>query len=310
MSSGILFALLAALFFSVQSVANKYLVRPAALGALPATFITQSLAGVAALVLILAQGLSWVPSATVLMLITTLLATAGFTLAMVAYAREDASVVAAIVGVKIIFIALLEPIFFDAPLSARVWLGAVFSMLGIVFISQRDRWSLQPRDILRPGVLYMAASALAFSVTDLLMSRIIDRWHGNAWAVSLYQFVTIAVLTTLALFLLPAIRRRWPGALVDCTLTRSGLRTGAWPLVLSILGIFFAQYFFFQAISASERVTLANIVMNTRGLLVVLIMLVIVRGGGSTIERAGWRAYLYRIIGAVLTLLALGLAAG
>ena len=308
MAATFFLAMLAALFFSMQSVANKFLVRPLGLGALPATMLTQALAGLVALSVIMVQGIAWLPALTDYMIASTLLATVAVTLMMFAYARDDASVVAPILGLKVLFVALLESAFFGTPFCTRIWAGALLSMLGIIFISQRDQWSLHLRDLLRPGVLLMAGTALAFSISDLLVAKAITLWHGNSWAVSLYLLVFIAVLSSAGLFALPTLRHGLRACNVDCALSTPGLRASAWPLTLSVIGIFLGQYFFFRAISESGMVTIANIAINMRGLIVVLLMLFIVRGRSNTIEQAGWRAYLYRGIGAVLTALAMIMA--
>jgi hypothetical protein len=80
------------------------------------------------------------------------------------------------------------------------------------------------------------------------------------------------------------------------------------PLLVSGAAAFGYQYFFFQAFALSKGLTWVNIVYNTRNLMVVLLMAVLVLGARSTVEQAGWRAYTYRVIGAALTLTAVALS--
>jgi len=305
-----LYAVLAAVAHSAYSLANKFLMVRGTLGALTATLVVQSCTGLIALGFLLAGGVPPVPSAMPYVLAVAVISSAGFVLIMAAMAREDASAVGPILGLKVIFLALLEPLLSGAGLTPALGLAALLSMGGVALVSQTDRWSLHPRDLLRPGVGMMAAAALCFAICDLLMKAALRNWES--WPANLYVVCSMAAVSLLVLGGMRVFRRPCP--------EESGLvcwrdvRPAAALVLVCAVTVFLTQYLFFTAIrqanlleqsariSAGYGVTLVNILYNTRGLFVLVMAALLVFAARSRIEQAGPRAYLYRAAGTLLTL--------
>lgn len=302
----LVFALAAALINSINSVATKFVVAGGGLRALPATFLLQVVAGGIALGSILVTRMPYVPAAMPYVFGVVGVSLCAFMLMMAAYAREDASVVGPILGLKVISLAFLESLMYGKSVGAGVWLGALVSLAAVTLISQTDKWSLHPRDLLRPGVLLMAASAAVFSVSDLFLKQSINHWHGQSWGVTIYILTLLGIVSTLALLIGSRLHVPAAQALGFHAATRwSDVRPVLLPVVVAGVTLFLYQLLFFTAFSLSKQLTLINIIYNTRVLLLVVLMTILVLGRGSTVERAGWRAYSYRISGALLTLCAI-----
>lgn len=301
------FALAAAVANSIHSVATKFVVGDGTLRPLPATFLLQVIAGTIAVASILVSRVPYVPAAMPYVLGVVGVALVGFIFMMASFARDDASVVGPVLGLKVIFLALLESLMYGKSVGIGVWLGAVVSVIGITLISQTDEWSLHPRDLLRPGVLLMAICALTFSVSDLFLKQAINHWYGQSWGVTVYIVSLMGMLSALIIFgaaRLPALHTLELRAATRWTV----VHPMRWALLISGVMLFLYQYLFFTAFSLGKQLTLINIIYNTRGLLLVVLMAVLVLGRGSKVEHAGWRAYVYRVSGAVLTLGAIVLA--
>jgi drug/metabolite transporter (DMT)-like permease len=306
-----LYALLAAIVHSVFSLANKFLMARGSLRALPATLVMQSCTGVIALGFILGGRVPLVPAAMPYVLAVAVVSSVGFVLIMAAMGREDASAVGPILGLKVIYLALLEPLMGGAAITPVLAGAALLSMAGVALVSQTDTWSLHPRDLLRPGVAMMAGAALCFAICDLCMKEALRRWES--WPANLYVVLAMAVVSLLALGVLRLAK-------AEGTVRWTAVRPVLGWIALSSVTIFLTQYFFFtaitqanvleaaQRISAGYAVTLVNILYNVRSLFVLVLAALLVLGGRSTIERAGPRAYLYRTAGTLLTLGAIVLA--
>jgi len=288
----------AALLNSVNNVANKHVVAPHTLGALQATFLIQILAALCSVPFIIALHQAPPTAAWLPVLVAVALGLGGYVVLMLAFTREDVSVVGPILGLKVIFLAVLESLLHRTIITPGVALGALVSMVGITFISQRDRWSLQTRDLLRPGVVLMAVAAFAYAVCDLFIKQAITNWNGNSLGVTLYITCFMGVGSLLAL----AGQACWSTA---DRVQWSRIRPVLWPLLISGATVLGTQYALFTAFGLSTSVTFTNIVYNIRGLLIVGLTAFLVLGRGSTVERAGWRAYTFRATGAVLTLVAI-----
>ena len=309
MPSLFIFTFIAAAINSVSNVSSKFVVASGKVRTLPATFLTQIISGMIAVTCLLVWRIPWETAAMPFIFGVVMVAMTGFILTMAAFAREDASVVGPVLGLKVIALAVLESLVNGRGIGAGVWLGALLSVVGITLISQHDRWSLHPRDLLRPGVLMMALAAVIFSSSDMLLKGALNRWHEDFFAVTAYITAGQGLYSVLAL----AILMRLPGPLparwgYAPTLDWGALREIRWPLLVSAASLFGYQLFFFLAFARGQQLTLINILYNVRGLLMVLIMAFLVLGQSHTIERAGWRAYVYRGAGALLTLSSIALA--
>jgi drug/metabolite transporter (DMT)-like permease len=237
----------------------------------------------------------------------------GFAFVMLAFTREDASVVAPVLGLKVLFLAVLESIINSHPVSLGVILGAVLSVAGLTLMSQNDKWSLHGKDLLRPGILFMGIAALSFAICDIFLRHAVVFWTSHL-AFTFYTVVLLAVVSSVILIIIPLAQRvahRRRQHIQGITFTPAAPRVSwqqcldaGWPLVISATASTTSQYFLFTSFAIGKQVTLSNIVYNTRSLFVIAIMAALVLGQGNTIERAGKHAYLYRFSGVLLILAA------
>lgn len=301
-------ALSAALCSSIFSLSNRWAMAHGAVRPLSGSLLVQALSGLLTLGVILIGRVRWHAGARLEMGAVGIIAIAAFTLMMLAFQREDASSVAPLLGLKAVFLAFLEPLLLGGVLGLGAPLGAALSVVGVMLSSQTDRWSLHARDIWRPGVAIMVAAAFLFAVCDLLVKRSLVAWHGDSLGVALY-LVTLSGL--LAVVLLPFVTR-WERVSTPAAVgLPAALRAHPMllvPILASATTNFLMQFLLFTAFSHYGRVTLPNIVYNTRSVMVVGLAALLVLGGQSTVEDARHRAYAYRALGALATIGAIALA--
>ncbi|MHB9134057.1 MAG: EamA family transporter [Armatimonadota bacterium] len=298
----IIITLAAALANTLQNTTIKFILARGMVGAVPTSLLILSLTGIIALPFIGFSDSKWSATALALLLLMCIIWLVAFVLLTYGFEKEDASVIGPILGVKVIFLALLEPLLSRQAVTPGTWTGVVLCVLGITLISQTDRWSLRPKNLLRPGVLLVGLAAVLFSITDLLSKYILNLLHNDSWSLTLYMSVLLGLLSVV--ILLAMVRYTFPGwvCAFDCTWT--------WPLPRAFNGLLgicvvmglIAQYSLLTAFAVSPSITLANILYNTRVLFVVLLMAFLVLFEHSKVERVGWRAYLYRVLGAILIL--------
>lgn len=266
----------------------------------------QVLAGLLALPLLYILDVNWVPETLPAMLAVSVGVPIGFCLAIQAYSHEDASIVGPVLGLKAVFLAGLESAVGGRILGAPIWAAALFSTAGIALLSQRDEWSLKPRDVFRRGVALVALAALVFSVCDMIIIRAVVQWPSSLHFTLALNVLYLAVcgfcLLIWARFRRVALVRELGGPM-----NRRNLKAAAGALIVSAFFILLTQFLFFVSLAAGRQVTLSNILYNTRGLFVIGLMALLAWGGGRA-ERAGRRAYLYRALGGLLILAAVALA--
>lgn len=302
----VIFALLAALANSVNSIANKMLVRPDGVAALPAGLLLQVVSGgftLAALLIFrpVFVWASWPYFAAVIVI-----SLAGFILISYGFAREDASAAGPIMGIKVLVTAVLESALQGHGVGLGVVLGAVLSVVALAFVSQGDVWSLRPRDMLRPGLLMMVLAAVSFGICDMFVRQVIILFHGTGWVVSLY----IVTFTAVVCIILLAFLARRGGSFcgVSCAFDLNAVRRNFGTLASGGAANVLTQVFLFSAFAIGGQITLTNILYNSRGLILVILLAIMVLGHGHDVEKARGRAYLYRLIGALLTIGAVAVA--
>jgi hypothetical protein len=277
---------------------------------LAASFLIQALAGVLAAGAIVALQVGPVGASVPQLLVVTGLTLTGFTIILYAFATEDASTVGPVLGLKVIFVALLESVLQWRAVPPGVATGAVVSLVGIALISQTDHWSLRPRDLLRPGILLMGVAGLAFAVSDMFVRRGVGLWGGPSAGLhfGLYSVLLSGACAVVALALLRPLRPALQALRLGGEFSWAAARGSAGLLSLNAVTILLFQVLFIASLGVGQLPTVSNILYNTRSLFIVALMAFLVLGRGSTVERAGGRAYLYRTGGVALTLSAVALA--
>ncbi|HEX2949745.1 MAG TPA: hypothetical protein VHV83_09280, partial [Armatimonadota bacterium] len=291
---------------SIFSLANRWVVVRWRIHPLVASLIVQALSGVLAIATILILHVRWQPGASGEMIAVAVISMSAFTLMMISFEKDDASAVAPILGLKVIFLAIIESCTLGHAIGLGVPCGAVVSVVGVALSSQMDRWSLHPRDIWRPGVALMMLAALFLSICDLLVKRSLHAWQGDSLGISLY---VVAMIGIISVVLLPVFMRSTEQSRIPVDEHASNDRpVMVCAFLLCAVMSFLMQYFIFGAFSHSCEVTIPNIIYNSRSLMVVALAALLVLGKKSTVEQARSRAYAYRTFGALATLGAIALA--
>ena len=102
---------------------------------------------------------------------------AGQLFTLLAVARGDVSIAAPVLGIKVLIVPALSPLFVDDPLSPRIWIAAAIAMAGIAFVQARDA-SLQRSRVLA-AIFYAMLAAFSMTLFDLLIQRWAPAWGAG-----------------------------------------------------------------------------------------------------------------------------------
>jgi drug/metabolite transporter (DMT)-like permease len=86
----------------------------------------------------------------------------------------DVSVATPLLGMKVLFIAVVSWLVFGEELAVKWWAGAAASSFGVILVTGATLGTLVPR-LLRADALMSLAAAAAFAVTDVLVRQ----WAGR-----------------------------------------------------------------------------------------------------------------------------------
>ena len=212
----------------------------------------------------------------------------GQTMQFLALERGDVSVAVPVFGVKVVLVAFFTPVLTGDGVSAKSWIAAVLSVLGIVLLNQRDE-SRPPQHL---GVTLIAGGlgAVCFAMFDVL----VQRW-GPAWGAGR---------------LLPLIF--WINALLSFSLIFKfsaplrAVKSEAWPWLTmgsALLGT--QSILFVSTLAIYGKATSANVIYSSRGLISVLIVWVIGHWFANEEQQLGGKVLRWRLIGAAVMLSAI-----
>lgn len=202
--------------------------------------------------------------------------------------KGDVSVAVPVFGLKVILVAFFTPLLVGESVSARLWIAAFLSVIGITFLNRKDAGK-PPRNL---AVTFIAGGigAVAFAVFDVL----VQKW-GPAWGAGR---------------LLPCIF--WINALLSFGLIfrfsapLSAVPTKAWPWLVGgcvLLGI--QSITFVSTLAVFGKATSANIVYASRGLVSVLLVWMIGHWFANTERHLGATVMRWRLAGALLMMSAI-----
>ena len=202
--------------------------------------------------------------------------------------RGDVSVAVPVFGLKFILVAFLTPILVGEAVGLRLWIAAVLSVLGVIFLNRKDAGAA-PRAL---GITLVAGivGAASFAVFDML----VQKW-GPAWGVGRLLpciFWINAILSFGLIFRFSAPLSATPRP------AWSWLAGGA-----ALLGV--QSIIFVSTLAVYGKATSANIVYASRGLLSVGLVWMIGHWFTNSEQHLGAKVMRWRLVGALLMMSAI-----
>jgi len=202
--------------------------------------------------------------------------------------RGDVSVAVPVFGLKVILVAFLTPILVGEAVGLRLWIAAVLSVLGVIFLNRKDAGAA-PRAL---GITLVAGivGAASFAVFDML----VQKW-GPAWGVGRLLpciFWINAILSFGLIFRFSAPLSATPRP------AWSWLAGGA-----ALLGV--QSIIFVSTLAVYGKATSANIVYASRGLLSVGLVWMIGHWFTNSEQHLGAKVMRWRLVGALLMMSAI-----
>ena len=199
---------------------------------------------------------------------------------MAALRRAHASFVVPAVGVKVFFVAALAAWLFGETYGPAVYLGAAGSVLAL-FILNRARLDVSPA-----GLGFVLGAGFFYATNDVLVLSMLRAGYTPA---EVFMYAMLAPAFVLVPLSAVTLRGQWrPSA--------SMLRALAVYGTVHVAGVVALMV----AFDLSQRVTLINVIQNSRGLFAVLCVGLLARLGVVGMEHLERRDYWLRIAGAAV----------
>ncbi len=197
----------------------------------------------------------------------------------------DVSVATPLLGMKVLFIAVVSSTLFRESLELRWWIGAAASSLGVILVTGASWRTLVPR-LFRADAVMSLAAAVSFAVTDVLVRQ----WAGR-FGVAAFIPLMFAVVALLSVgVFVPRNGRRIVAVPVPA---RGFLFAGAVILSVQALGMALALSYYGNA-------TAVNIVYSSRSVWSVVLAWMLGRYFAMHEEGAGPGVMRRRLLGSIL----------
>ncbi|MCP4191828.1 MAG: DMT family transporter [Planctomycetaceae bacterium] len=208
---------------------------------------------------------------------------AGQLFTFLAVSRGDVSIVAPVLGVKILIVPAASHFVVDEQAPARIWIAAAVAVIGIGFVQVRDA-NIQRSRVLA-SVIYSLLAACVMTMFDLLIQRWAPRWGAGYFLPLTFFFSAL-----FSLAFLPLADR--PKKLLDLGLM-PWLALGALLMAVQAIGMTLTLGMFGDA-------TRVNIMYSMRGVWGVLFTWVVATQFNTSDLKPNRRTMLMRLIGAFL----------
>ncbi len=217
-----------------------------------------------------------------------LLFLAGQIFIFLALQSGDVSVTTPVMGAKVLMVALLGLLLHTGAISLRWWLGAALSTAAVALLHFGEPHASRAR--VGRTVLLAGLSALAFSLSDVLLQKWAGAWGGGHYLVWMFFFAAVGNFAFVPFFRAPLWamdRRAWGW-------------TGAGALLLGANNVGFGL-----AIALGAPAAQANIIYSVRGLASVALVWAIGHWFANEEKHLGPRVFRARLAGAALMLAAI-----
>jgi drug/metabolite transporter (DMT)-like permease len=207
----------------------------------------------------------------------------GQLLTFLAVHRGDVSIAAPVLGIKVLIVPALTPMFVEGELSPRIWVAAAIAMLGIALVQARDASIDRSRIVASVGFAVLAA--VSMTLFDLL----IQRW-ALAWGAGYFLPLAFGFAAVLSLAFLPLADR--PRRLKQLNVAR--------PLIWGSILMTFQAIGMTVTLGLFGDATRVNIVYSLRGLWGVLLTWIAAHHYGEGDSIPSHRIMSTRLAGATL----------
>ena len=221
-------------------------------------------------------------------LVVSVLFTVGNWLSFMAIDRGDVSVVAPVLGLKILLVAVIVTVFAGAQLRWQLWAAAVLASLGIALLNQSGGRTTH-HDVGRT-IITAGLAAAVFAVFDVL----VQQW-SPAWGLGRFIPLVMGVSGVLSIAFVPRFRA-----------PLSAIPRGAWPWLLvgsALLGV--QSILFVSTVAHWGQAAPANVLYSSRGLWAVLLVWAFGHWVKSREQQLGRRVLTWRLSGAFLMMSAI-----
>lgn len=208
---------------------------------------------------------------------------AGQLLTFLAVQRGDVSIAAPVLGIKVLIVPALAPLFVNEAMSPRIWIAAAVAVVGIMYVQARD--VAVQRSRIAASVGFAVSAACTMTLFDLLIQRWVPAWGAGYFLPIAFGFAAI-----LSLVFLPLADR--PQYLEEIGAARP-LVLGATFMAIQAIGMTLTLGLFGDA-------TRVNIVYSLRGLWGVLLTWLLASHFHRAGNTASHRTMIMRLIGAML----------
>jgi drug/metabolite transporter (DMT)-like permease len=213
---------------------------------------------------------------------------AGMLAQFVALEKGDVSVAVPVLGLKVVAVALVTPLFTNDHVDARVWAAVLLSATGIVVLNRKQD-GRRPHNV---GITLLSAgfAAVSFGAFDVLMQK----W-GPAWGVGRLLPLVYAMNGLLSFALIPKFR---------APLSALPRTTWRWLVPAAcLLGV--QSILFVGAVAVYGKAAIANVIYSARGLLSVVFVWLVGHWFANLEQGLGRRTLAWRLLGAALMLSAI-----
>ncbi|MCE9519193.1 MAG: DMT family transporter [Verrucomicrobia bacterium] len=215
---------------------------------------------------------------------------AGQSLQFYAIERGDVSVAVPVFGIKVVLVAFFTTLLLAEAVGAKLWIAAVLSVMALTCLNQRD--AAQPSRHVGITLISGGCGSLCFALFDVLVQKWTPAWGIGRMLPLIFLFGALLSFVLVPFFRAPLRdipRNVWPW-----------LGPGA-----MLLGM--QSALFIGGIAIYQHATRANIIYSMRGLFSVLAVWFIGHWFANSERHAGNMVMRWRLVGALLMLLAITL---
>ena len=207
---------------------------------------------------------------------------------VLALEKGDVSVAVPVFGLKVIMVAFFTPILTGDSVSAKLWMAALLSVLGITLLNRKD--AAQSARNLSITLLAGGLGSICFAVFDVL----VQKW-GPAWGAGHLLPCVFWINALLSLGLIPFF-----------SAPLRAVSKQAWPWLVggsTLLGT--QSIIFVSTLAVFGKATSANIIYSSRGLLSVAMVWMIGHWFANQEQHLGPKVMRWRLAGALMMMSAI-----